>query len=64
MLIQPLSNAQVKHVNSLKIKKYRDQSGCFVAEGIKCISELLERFQPQLLVLRPDSDMFHNNPFL
>ena len=51
----PLSNAQIKTINSLKIKKYRDRSRLFIAEGKKCISELLERFELHTLVLRNDA---------
>ncbi|WP_027137143.1 TrmH family RNA methyltransferase [Gaetbulibacter saemankumensis] len=37
-----LSKGQIKLITSLKQKKYRLQHGCFVAEGIKTINELLE----------------------
>lgn len=36
-----LSKNQVKYVNSLKIKKYRQQHGAFVIEGTKSVLELL-----------------------
>ena len=37
-----LSKNQVKIITSLKQKKYRQQHGLFVAEGLKTINELLE----------------------
>ena len=57
MNIPNISNAQAKLIRSLRIKKYRDESRCFVAEGRKCISELLARFQPRLLVVRGDAPL-------
>ncbi|GHB77183.1 RNA methyltransferase [Persicitalea jodogahamensis] len=36
-----LSKNQIKYINSLKIKKYRQQSGAFVVEGSKSVLELL-----------------------
>lgn len=37
-----LSKNQIKLITSLKQKKFRDQLGYFVAEGVKTINELLE----------------------
>lgn len=37
-----LSKNQIKHIVRLKQKKYRQQEGLFVAEGVKVIEELLE----------------------
>lgn len=37
-----LSKSQIKLITSLKQKKYRQQHGFFVAEGVKTINELLE----------------------
>jgi len=36
-----LSKSQIKRINSLGQKKYRNREGVFVAEGLKVISELL-----------------------
>lgn len=36
-----LSKAKIKWINSLKLKKNRDEEGVFVAEGLKVVSELL-----------------------
>ncbi len=37
-----LSKNQLKLINSLKIKKFRDQHKLFLAEGIKVVEELIE----------------------
>lgn len=37
-----LSKNQIKHIVRLKQKKYREQEGLFVAEGVKVIRELLD----------------------
>jgi RNA methyltransferase, TrmH family len=36
-----LSNNQVKHINALKIKKYRDEYGEFIAEGNTLVRDLI-----------------------
>lgn len=36
-----ITNNSVKYVHSLSVKKYRDEHGCFVAEGPKVVSDLL-----------------------
>ena len=36
-----LSHNQIKYVNSLKIKKFRQKERAFIAEGEKCVEELL-----------------------
>lgn len=40
-----ISKSDIKFVRSLQHKKYRDESGCFVAEGDKCVGELLGYFE-------------------
>lgn len=40
-----ISKAQVKLVRCLQQKKYRDESGLFVAEGEKCVEELRKGFE-------------------
>lgn len=37
-----LSKASVKYIQSLQHKKFRDETGCFVAEGPKVVRELIE----------------------
>lgn len=36
-----LSSNQIKHIQSLRMKKFRDQHGLFIAEGDKIVRELL-----------------------
>lgn len=50
--MEHISKAQIKFIRSLQQKKYRDESGMFVAEGSKCIEELCCSFE---LVLRVNS---------
>ena len=49
-----ISKSQVKMVRSLQQKKFRDELGLFVAEGEKCVSELLKSFDPFLLIVSTD----------
>ena len=43
--MERISKAQIKLVRSLQQKKYRDESGLFVAEGAKCVDELRKSFE-------------------
>ena len=43
--MEKISKAQVKFVRSLQQKKFRDESGLFVAEGDKCVEELRKGFE-------------------
>lgn len=45
-----ITKAQVKLVRSLQLKKNRDEQALFVAEGEKCVSELMKSFEPVLLI--------------
>ena len=49
--MEHVTKAQVKFVRSLQLKKNRDESGLFVAEGEKCVEELRKGFQLELLVV-------------
>ena len=44
-IMEKISKAQVKLVRSLQQKKFRDESGLFVAEGEKCVDELRKAFE-------------------
>ena len=48
--MEHISKAQIKLIRSLQHKKYRDESGLFVAEGEKCIEELRKAFELELMV--------------
>ena len=45
-----ISKSKIKLINSLSQKKYRDETGLFVAEGTKLISDLGTIFRCTLLV--------------
>ncbi len=45
-----VTKSQIKFVRSLQQKKFRDETGCFVAEGDKLINELQEAFELELLI--------------
>ena len=48
--MEKISKAQVKMVRSLQQKKFRDETGLFVAEGEKCVEELCKGFELQLKI--------------
>jgi len=43
--MEKISKTQVKLVKSLQLKKFRDETGLFVAEGEKCVEELRKGFE-------------------
>ena len=43
--MERISKSQIKLVRSLQQKKYRDETGLFVAEGDKCVGELRKGFE-------------------
>ena len=43
--MERISKSQIKLVRSLQQKKYRDETGLFVAEGDKCVEELRKSFE-------------------
>lgn len=45
-----LSKNQIKLINSLTVKKYRDKTLLFLAEGNKLVTELIAHFECELLV--------------
>jgi TrmH family RNA methyltransferase len=36
-----ISKNQIKHVKALHLKKFRDESKCFIAEGVKVVDEII-----------------------
>ena len=51
-----VAKSQIKLITGLAQKKYRQQHGLFVAEGTKCIQELLEsRFELHALYALPEN---------
>lgn len=51
-----LSKNKIKFIKSLAIKKYRDESNCFVAEGFKLINDLMGSFVCELLVFTKEKE--------
>lgn len=50
-----LSKNKIKFINSLKKKKYRNESGLFLAEGAKLVNEILSSgFQVPLICATPE----------
>lgn len=43
--MERVSKTQIKLIKSLQQKKYRDETGLFVAEGEKCVEELRKGFE-------------------
>lgn len=50
-----LSKAKIKWINSLSMKKNRDEEGVFIAEGIKLVSELLGVMNCRFLAYTDDA---------
>ena len=50
---ESLSKNKSKEIRALSIKKNRDKQGLFIAEGEKCVADLLFGFQPECLVATP-----------
>ena len=53
--MEHISKSQIKQIRSLRVKKFRDESGLFVAEGEKCVEELRKGFELVLLVNRDNA---------
>ncbi|MDR1371562.1 MAG: RNA methyltransferase [Dysgonamonadaceae bacterium] len=47
-----LGKNKIKFIRSLEMKKFRSESGCFLAEGNKLVSDILPYFDCELLVAR------------
>jgi TrmH family RNA methyltransferase len=48
-----LTKAKIKQIRSLEMKKYRDASGLFVAEGGKTVSEMMHAFECEWMMAKP-----------
>ena len=48
-----LSKNKIKYIRSLEMKKFRTESGCFLAEGNKLVRDILPFFECELLVAKP-----------
>ena len=54
--MERVSKTQIKLVKSLQLKKYRDETGLFVAEGEKCVEELRKGFELVHLFINGEAD--------
>ncbi|MFN8259972.1 MAG: RNA methyltransferase [Chitinophagales bacterium] len=57
-----LSQPEIKHINSLKIKKYRTKYSQFIAEGDKIIKELIDKGIEVVNIYTIHNDTFNGNP--
>ncbi|MDR1402181.1 MAG: RNA methyltransferase [Tannerellaceae bacterium] len=48
-----LSRNKIKHIRSLALKKYRNEHNAFVAEGNKCVNDMLAAFDSELIIAKP-----------
>jgi len=48
-----LSKSKIKYIRSLEMKKFRIESGSFLAEGNKLVRDILPFFECELLVAKP-----------
>ena len=53
--MEHISKNQIKLIRSLQQKKFRDETGLFVAEGEKCVEELRKAFELVMLVNRDNA---------
>ena len=58
-----LSNAQIKLVKSLHLKKNREQMHLFIAEGKKMVDELLESPHIEILHIYASGNYYGDKPF-
>ena len=61
-----ISKNQLKYVRQFEQKKFRKREGLFVAEGIKVVGDLMQRYQPKMLFATHDYlnvHPFHNADF-
>jgi len=56
-----LVKSEIKYIQSLGQKKFRDEVGLFVAEGVKIINELLDAPNTGLIKLYVTENWFENN---
>lgn len=59
-----LSNSRIKHIQSLKMKKFREESGEFVAEGHKLVTDLADSPFPVMGIYASKAWIAENEGFL
>lgn len=50
MIFKELSRSKIKEIKSLSMKKYRDETGLFIAQGDKCVADTIKSFGQAYLV--------------
>ena len=49
-MYKSLTNSQMKYIISLSRRKIREEEGCFVAEGTKCVRDTWDYFNCRMIV--------------
>jgi TrmH family RNA methyltransferase len=56
-----LSKSDVKYIQSLAHKKYRDQDGVFIVEGVKMVEELISHFPERIVRIFATKNWFEQH---
>lgn len=56
-----ISKNKIKYIRGLEKKKVRDAEGVFIAEGVKLVNDILERFPSYVQTLVATSEWFESN---
>ena len=56
-----LSKKIVKYIQSLSLKKFRDQEGAFIAEGPKIVAEFLSQKKMECVMICSEKNWLHEN---
>ena len=62
MIMEKISKSQIKLVRSLQMKKFRDETGLFVAEGEKCVEELRKGFEMEYYIQSTEKPLAERPP--
>lgn len=57
-----LDKKVIKDIQSLSLKKYRQEQGLFVAEGPKVVGELIKETPQQVVAIYATKEWMYNNP--
>jgi RNA methyltransferase, TrmH family len=60
--VKILSKAQIKYIQSLRQKKFRDEAGVFIAEGPKLVLELLDMAVMTPISIFATASWWHEHP--
>ncbi len=59
-----ITKSDVKYIQSLSHKKFREEEGVFIVEGVKMVKELIEEFPSQILHIYALKDWVEQHPEL